>query len=284
MLAFEHHLIKEKCRSVISDSYVYIFECLLGHIFIKVLNVWKVKGFLVTQFFVLNIFSFRIWGFATKPNTCVSKAQGEILDLSCNSFILKYMFLGGEHCHKYRGDLVDKKARKKLILASILCLLFMTGEIIGAWGSSQIVPLYNLVNLRIFRRWLVVQQFGHCHRRGTFADRFRQFHDLTFFAVRVCKTGDAPHELWLVQSRYIEQIWAHTDWVISANFHFRGAGSTFVSATDLGCHGCAGILGCFAYYHWWIRNWCHRHANNIVNRGGSQYCVSFGLFWLCSLQ
>lgn len=35
------------------------------------------------------------------------------------------------HCHRDRETTVDKRARKKLIIASILCLLFMMAEIIG---------------------------------------------------------------------------------------------------------------------------------------------------------
>lgn len=35
------------------------------------------------------------------------------------------------HCHQDRGNTVDKKARRKLIIASILCLLFMSVEVVG---------------------------------------------------------------------------------------------------------------------------------------------------------
>ena len=44
-----------------------------------------------------------------------------------------WTYLSGEHCHdqenKDKG--LDKRARKKLLLASILCLGFMIGEIVG---------------------------------------------------------------------------------------------------------------------------------------------------------
>lgn len=36
-----------------------------------------------------------------------------------------------EHCHKPRSEGVDKKARKKLIIASTLCVMFMIVEIVG---------------------------------------------------------------------------------------------------------------------------------------------------------
>ena len=37
----------------------------------------------------------------------------------------------GTHCHKERDHSIDKRARRKLIFASILCLLFMIGEVVG---------------------------------------------------------------------------------------------------------------------------------------------------------
>ena len=37
----------------------------------------------------------------------------------------------GTHCHKERYHSIDKRARRKLIFASILCLLFMIGEVVG---------------------------------------------------------------------------------------------------------------------------------------------------------
>ena len=36
-----------------------------------------------------------------------------------------------DHCHGTRVSTTDLKARKKLILASILCLVFMVGEVVG---------------------------------------------------------------------------------------------------------------------------------------------------------
>lgn len=38
----------------------------------------------------------------------------------------------GSHCHAMKEKIgVDKRARRKLIIASTLCVLFMIGEIIG---------------------------------------------------------------------------------------------------------------------------------------------------------
>ncbi|CAH8856665.1 unnamed protein product [Trichobilharzia szidati] len=52
-----------------------------------------------------------------------------------------------DHCHENftAGSKVDLKARKKLILASILCLFFMTGEIIEVVGALASVLLIWLV-------------------------------------------------------------------------------------------------------------------------------------------
>ncbi|KAJ8673074.1 hypothetical protein QAD02_004335 [Eretmocerus hayati] len=42
-----------------------------------------------------------------------------------------------DHCHKERIEDVDEKARKKLIIASILCIIFMIMEIVGGvWSNS----------------------------------------------------------------------------------------------------------------------------------------------------
>lgn len=36
-----------------------------------------------------------------------------------------------DHCHRERNEEIDKKARKKLLLASALCVIFMIAEIVG---------------------------------------------------------------------------------------------------------------------------------------------------------
>ena len=44
--------------------------------------------------------------------------------------LLFFMFVSG-HCHRSRNEEIDKRARRKLIIASILCVVFMIGEIVG---------------------------------------------------------------------------------------------------------------------------------------------------------
>ncbi|XP_058805638.1 proton-coupled zinc antiporter SLC30A2-like isoform X3 [Phymastichus coffea] len=42
-----------------------------------------------------------------------------------------------DHCHRERNEEIDKKARKKLIIASVLCVIFMIMEIVGGvWSNS----------------------------------------------------------------------------------------------------------------------------------------------------
>ncbi|KAJ4449252.1 hypothetical protein ANN_00649 [Periplaneta americana] len=55
--------------------------------------------------------------------------------------------LFGEHCHQLRPSTVDKKARRKLIVASVLCVVFMIGEIIGGVLSSSLAIATDAAHL-----------------------------------------------------------------------------------------------------------------------------------------
>lgn len=50
-----------------------------------------------------------------------------------HSYKLEISFdIQGSHCHAAKEKIeVDKRARRKLVIASTLCVLFMIGEIIG---------------------------------------------------------------------------------------------------------------------------------------------------------
>ncbi|XP_046614223.1 zinc transporter 2-like isoform X1 [Neodiprion virginianus] len=52
-----------------------------------------------------------------------------------------------DHCHRDREDKIDKKARRKLIIASILCVLFMIAEIIGGVLSSSLAIATDAAHL-----------------------------------------------------------------------------------------------------------------------------------------
>ncbi|XP_062706185.1 proton-coupled zinc antiporter SLC30A2 isoform X1 [Aedes albopictus] len=51
------------------------------------------------------------------------------------------------HCHRPRMDGVDKIARKKLILASVLCIIFMIAEIVGGIYSNSLAVATDAAHL-----------------------------------------------------------------------------------------------------------------------------------------
>jgi len=51
------------------------------------------------------------------------------------------------HCHQSREEGIDKKARRKLILASILCLVFMIGEVVGGVLSNSLAIATDAAHL-----------------------------------------------------------------------------------------------------------------------------------------
>ncbi|CAB3360208.1 Hypothetical predicted protein [Cloeon dipterum] len=53
----------------------------------------------------------------------------------------------GEHCHKDRGNTIDQAARRKLITASVLCLIFMLGEIVGGLLSNSLAIATDAAHL-----------------------------------------------------------------------------------------------------------------------------------------
>ncbi|XP_071440781.1 proton-coupled zinc antiporter SLC30A2-like isoform X2 [Hetaerina americana] len=51
------------------------------------------------------------------------------------------------HCHQERNNAVDVRARRKLIIASILCVLFMIGEIVGGIISGSLAIATDAAHL-----------------------------------------------------------------------------------------------------------------------------------------
>ncbi|XP_041974775.1 zinc transporter 2-like isoform X2 [Aricia agestis] len=51
------------------------------------------------------------------------------------------------HCHRTRNEEIDKKARRKLIIASILCVIFMVGEIVGGYLSNSLAIATDAAHL-----------------------------------------------------------------------------------------------------------------------------------------
>ncbi|XP_068626234.1 proton-coupled zinc antiporter SLC30A2-like [Battus philenor] len=52
-----------------------------------------------------------------------------------------------KHCHRSRNEDIDKRARRKLIIASILCVIFMIGEIIGGYISNSLAIATDAAHL-----------------------------------------------------------------------------------------------------------------------------------------
>ncbi|PSN42410.1 Zinc transporter 2 [Blattella germanica] len=52
-----------------------------------------------------------------------------------------------DHCHQIRTTTIDKKARRKLIIASVLCVIFMIGEVIGGVLSSSLAIATDAAHL-----------------------------------------------------------------------------------------------------------------------------------------
>ncbi|XP_014364946.2 zinc transporter 2 isoform X1 [Papilio machaon] len=51
------------------------------------------------------------------------------------------------HCHRSRNEDIDKRARRKLIIASILCVIFMIGEIVGGYISNSLAIATDAAHL-----------------------------------------------------------------------------------------------------------------------------------------
>ncbi|XP_045780879.1 zinc transporter 2-like isoform X1 [Maniola jurtina] len=51
------------------------------------------------------------------------------------------------HCHRSRNEEIDKRARRKLIIASILCVIFMIGEIVGGILSNSLAIATDAAHL-----------------------------------------------------------------------------------------------------------------------------------------
>lgn len=56
-----------------------------------------------------------------------------------NSFFL-FLAVLEDHCHRERNEEIDKKARKKLLIASTLCVIFMIAEIVG--------NIYDIIDIK----------------------------------------------------------------------------------------------------------------------------------------
>ncbi|KAI9564394.1 hypothetical protein GHT06_008133 [Daphnia sinensis] len=52
-----------------------------------------------------------------------------------------------DHCHRSRVSTIDSKAKKKLIIASVLCLVFMVGEVVGGYLANSLAIATDAAHL-----------------------------------------------------------------------------------------------------------------------------------------
>ena len=55
--------------------------------------------------------------------------------------------IGFEHCHTERESGIDKKARRKLVIASVLCLIFMVVEVVGGILANSLAIATDAAHL-----------------------------------------------------------------------------------------------------------------------------------------
>lgn len=91
-----------------------------------------------------------------KPNDgCCKVLEGEVIDMGSDDDTIGTMTkenattteLVNKHCHRPPFFDVDTKARKKLIIASILCVVFMIGEILGGYLSNSLAIASDAAHL-----------------------------------------------------------------------------------------------------------------------------------------
>ncbi|XP_030748415.1 zinc transporter 2-like isoform X2 [Sitophilus oryzae] len=91
-----------------------------------------------------------------KPSDgCCRVLEGEVIDVepiteNISSFTRENSSttdLINKHCHKSGAPEIDKNARKKLIIASILCVIFMIAEIVGGYLSNSLAIASDAAHL-----------------------------------------------------------------------------------------------------------------------------------------
>lgn len=84
-----------------------------------------------------------------KPEGCCARVLSESNSSNGSSAVLPSppITLFEDHCHQSRETKVDSKARTKLIVASVLCLVFMIAEIVGGVLSSSLAIATDAAHL-----------------------------------------------------------------------------------------------------------------------------------------
>lgn len=75
-------------------------------------------------------------------STATATSDTTVIDLQNNSTTAPE-----DHCHRERNEEIDKKARKKLLVASTLCVIFMIAEIVGGVLSNSLAIATDAAHL-----------------------------------------------------------------------------------------------------------------------------------------
>ncbi|XP_026675277.1 zinc transporter 2-like isoform X3 [Ceratina calcarata] len=78
----------------------------------------------------------------SENSTTTTTSTTTIVDLQNNSTTAPE-----DHCHRERNEEIDKKARRKLLLASTLCVIFMIAEIVGGVLSNSLAIATDAAHL-----------------------------------------------------------------------------------------------------------------------------------------
>ncbi|GJQ66834.1 putative UDP-glucose:glycoprotein Glucosyltransferase [Trypoxylus dichotomus] len=91
-----------------------------------------------------------------KPSSgCCKVLQGEVIDIENQTGDITAHAkeniattnMINKHCHVSQSSDIDKKAKKKLIIASILCVVFMIGEVVGGYLSRSLAIATDAAHL-----------------------------------------------------------------------------------------------------------------------------------------
>lgn len=89
-----------------------------------------------------------------KPSGCCVLSDSDLIDRPLIGSITSHhrrdsltATIVGEHCHQLMPITVDRKAQRKLIIASILCVFFMIGEVVGGYLSSSLAIATDAAHL-----------------------------------------------------------------------------------------------------------------------------------------
>ncbi|KAJ3639687.1 hypothetical protein Zmor_003031 [Zophobas morio] len=90
-----------------------------------------------------------------KPSAgCCKVLQSEVVDIQPGDYVntptkenQDATELINKHCHVGKSPEIDRKARRKLIIASILCVIFMIGEVVGGYLSNSLAITSDAAHL-----------------------------------------------------------------------------------------------------------------------------------------